>query len=74
LIENALWVTENVRCLRINCNNAERLYLKTKTKEHKINRNWASKESKKGVEKTTKDFESTLAMNTDVKPFWHYVN
>ena len=70
---NSLWVTKEVRSLKIKRNKVERLYLKNKTKEHKDSCRQASKQLKTSVKKAIKNFETTLANNVDVKPFWHYV-
>ena len=70
---NALWETKLVRQLRVRRNHAEREYLSRKSPESKKNRNHASKELKKAVGQAIEDFETSLAANSDVKPFWHYV-
>lgn len=68
-----LWETSKVQKLRKVRNKAERTYLGNKTDLNKKHRNNASKQLKQAVNHAVKDFETKLADNIDVKPFWHYV-
>ena len=67
--KKGFWETQNVWDLRAKHNKAERKYLASKSVTTKRIRNQTFKDLKKAI----LDFGTSLANNTEVKPFWHYV-
>ena len=67
--KKGLWETQYVWDLRAKHNKAERKYLASKSVTTKRIRNQTFKDLKKAI----LDFGTSLANNTEVKPFWHYV-
>ena len=68
-----LWETPQVKQARVNRNKAERSYLANKMFHNKRLRHQASSHLKKMVNNAVKQYETMLAENSDIKPFWHYV-
>ena len=71
--KKGFWETKYVRDLRAKRNKAERNYLASKSSTTKRIRNQTSKDLKKAIKSAVLDFETSLANNREVKPFWHYV-
>ena len=66
--------TSEVCTARVDRNQADGSYLADKNMQNKKLRNLAVKTLKQVTHLAVQNFESKLAQNTDVKPFWHYVN